>query len=137
MKMLAKIETLRRFVLMTVLAAMSMFVVSCSSSDDDDPVPAYDDFYIEFSCSGGGFTQQELTQMTTALNSQFADETMEGYSKDQAIYVFDSVVKSLKQSFRNGSEDVVGTLNLTLVLKTTDGKVVKRSTLYITNSGVS
>lgn len=62
---------------------------------------------------------------------------MEGYSKDQAIYVFDSVVKSLKQSFRNGSEDVVGTLNLTLVLKTTDGKVVKRSTLYITNSGVS
>ena len=75
--------------------------------------------------------------MTTALNSQFADETMEGYSKDQAIYVFDSVVKSLKQSFRNGSEDVVGTLNLTLVLKTTDGKVVKRSTLYITNSGVS
>ena len=75
--------------------------------------------------------------MTTSLNSQFADETMEGVSKDQAIYVFDSVVKSLKQSFRNGSEDVVGTLNLTLVLKTTDGKVVKRSTLYITNSGVS
>ena len=75
--------------------------------------------------------------MTTSLNSQFADKTMEGVSKDQAIYVFDSVVKSLKQSFRNGSEDVVGTLNLTLVLKTTDGKVVKRSTLYITNSGVS
>ena len=47
MKMLAKIETLRRFVLMTVLAAMSMFVVSCSSSDDDDPAPAYGDFYID------------------------------------------------------------------------------------------
>ena len=77
--MLAKIETLRRFVLMTVLAAMSMFVVSCSSSDDDDPAPAYGDFYIEFSCSGGGFTQQELTQMTTALNSQFADPKIRNY----------------------------------------------------------
>ncbi len=123
--------------LMAILTTMSLFVVSCGASDDDDPAPAYGDFYIEFSCSGGGFTQQELTQMNATLNSEFSSQTMEGISKDQAIYVFDSVVKNLKQTFKYSSDDIVGTLNMTLFLKTTEGKVVKQTVIYVTSVGVS
>ena len=134
-----KIEKLKHGVLMALLATMSLFTVSCSSDDDGNDIPTIGDFYVEYAFSGGGYTQEELTQLTAEFNAQLSEinQGLKGISKDAAIYKFDALVKTFKALFSDGASDVVGTLDLSLTLKTVDGKVVKHAVLHITKNGVN
>lgn len=121
---------LRFFTMALALTGMA-FVSSCSD-DDDQPQSTLHDYYIEASASGGGLDAAELKQFETELNSILSSDIIRGVNQDEAIYLFDDVMKSLKSSFSGGMQGVVGTLRVTFTLKTVEGKKVKVSTLNIT-----
>ena len=108
---------------------------SCSGDDDDDPVSGIHDYYIECNVSGGGLDASELTELKSELNLIMTDFDLDAMDKDQAIYIFDQVVKEFKYEFSEGIVGVEGTLKITLTLKTVEGSSVKSSTLKITNTG--
>lgn len=121
--------------MMIAILAMSINFSSCSS-DDDDPVSAYNDYYIECDVKGGGLDSSTLNTLKSQLNLELSELTyeMEGIDKDAALYIFDSFVKELKNEFSTGIDGVEGTLKMIFFLKTVEGKQVKTSTLNITNS---
>lgn len=117
------------------VAMLSMSFTACSDDDDDD-IPGIADYYIECKMSGGGYTSQEITSFESTLNSILSETTMKGYKKDEAIYVFDDVVRRLKKDvFVNGISDVTGTLQIVFYLKTTSGIVAKTATIKVTKNG--
>lgn len=120
--------------MMIAMLAMSINFSSCSS--DDDPVSAYNDYYIECDVKGGGLDSSTLNTLKSQLNLQLSELTyeMEGIDKDAALYIFDSFVKEMKGEFSSGVDGVEGTLKLVFILKTIEGKQIKTSTLNITNS---
>ncbi|MBE6288558.1 MAG: hypothetical protein E7099_10350 [Mediterranea massiliensis] len=122
--------------MMIAMLAMSVNFSSCSS-DDDDPVSAYDDYYIECDAKGGGLDSSTLNTLKSELNISLSELSyeLEGLDKDAAIYIFDSFVKSMKSEFSSGISGVEGTLKLIFYLKTVDGKKIKTSTLNVTNTG--
>lgn len=129
-----KLVNFKYLVMAMFVALLSMSFTSCSDDDDDD-VPTIADYYIECKMSGGGFSNQELTQMESYLNSQLTGTTFDGLERDEAIYIFDKIIKDLKVQFSDGLEGVVGTLNMILYLKTTDGVIVKTATIAVTKDG--
>ncbi|MGN1376293.1 MAG: hypothetical protein ACI4V5_07040 [Prevotella sp.] len=129
-----KLVNFKYLVMAMFVAMLSMSFTSCSDDDDDD-VPTIADYYIECKMSGGGLSNQELTQMEAYLNSQLAGTTFDGLKRDEAIYIFDKIIKDLKDKFSEGMDGIVGTLNMVLYLKTTDGVIVKTATIAVTKDG--
>ena len=119
------------FVMMVAMLAMC---VNFSSCDEDPAVSGLNDYYVECNVSGGGLDSSEISALKSALNLQFSELVLEALEVDEATYVFDRLVKELKYEFSGGLE-VDQPLKITLSLKTTDGKLVKKSTLTITYNG--
>lgn len=129
-------KTIKFLAMMIAMLAMNIGFSSCSN-DDDEPLSAYQDYYIECSAKGGGFDAAELKALESELNVSLSSVTdnLEAIDQDTAIYIFDKFVKGLRDEFSSGEEYIEGTLKLTLTLKTVNGKKVKSSTLNITSSG--
>ena len=119
------------FVMMVVMMTMC---VNFSSCEKDEAVEGLNDYYVEFNVSGGGLDASELSALKALLNYEFSEVVLEALEKDEAIYIFDRLVKELKYEFSGGME-IDEPLKITLYLKTTDGKLVKKSVLTISDDG--
>lgn len=131
-------KQLKYFSLATLALFAMLFSVtltSCSSDDDDDNVGSINDFYISCSLRGGGFDSQTLSTQEAQLNAAIAGSTMQGYTVDEAKYVFNNVVKEFKNEFSDGMSGLSEPLVITFYLKTTDGTTVSTSTLTVTQDG--
>ena len=105
-------------------------IVSCNK---EEPVEGnITDYYIECSVKGGGLNSQELYEIQTDLNYIIQDVVLEGYNRDEAIYIFDGLVTELKSEFSYGMDGITEPLKITLTLKTINGKKIKASTLTVT-----
>jgi len=132
MKQLANLK----FMAMALFVAMLSMSFTACSDDDDDDVPEIADYYIECKMSGGGFTNQELTQLEATLNGELSTTTMKGMKMSEAVYVFDNVIREMKRGvFVNGLPGITGTLNVTFYLKTTKGTVARTTTIKVTKNG--
>ncbi|MBR2866955.1 MAG: hypothetical protein IKC12_04460 [Alistipes sp.] len=122
---------MKKFVQYFVLSmAMVAGIVSCNK---EEPVEGnITDYYIECSVKGGGLNSQELYEIQTDLNYIIQDVILEGYNRDEAIYIFDGLVTELKGEFGYGMDGITEPLKITLTLKTINGKKIKASTLTVT-----
>ena len=122
---------MKKFVQYFVLSmAMVAGIVSCNK---EEPVEGnITDYYIECSVKGGGLNSQELYEIQTDLNYIIQDVILEGYNRDEAIYIFDGLVTELKGEFGYGMDSITEPLKITLTLKTINGKKIKASTLTVT-----
>lgn len=125
---------MKKFVQYFVLSmAMVAGVVACSK---EEPVESkITDYYIECTVSGGGLDASELNQLQSELNYDLSEIVMEGFDRDEAIYIFDGLVKDLKDDFSYGMDGISETLKIKLTLKTIAGKAVKSYTLNVTKDG--
>ena len=121
------------FMMMIAMMAMCVSFSSCGS-DDDEPIDGIYDFYIECDVTGGGLDSSEISTLKSALNLELSGLDLEAMEVDEATYVFDKFVKELKYEFSDGL-GIDEVLKITLYLKTTEGKTVKKSTLKITENG--
>ena len=119
------------FVMVVAMVAMCVNFSSCGETEDPTGL---NDYYVECSVSGGGLDSYELSALKSLLNLELSELVMEAMEKDEAIYVFDKLVKALKVEFSDGME-VDETLKITLTLKTMDGKSIKQTVLKITQNG--
>lgn len=111
---------------MTMVAGL----VGCSK---EEPVEGnITDYYIECTVKGGGLNSQELYEIQTDLNYIITDVVLEGFNRDEAIYLFDGLVTDLKGDFSFGMDGITEPLKITLTLKTINGKKIKSSTLTVT-----
>lgn len=122
---------MKKFVQYFVLSmTMVAGIVSCNK---EEPVEGnITDYYIECSVKGGGLNSQELYEIQTDLNYIIQDVVLEGYNRDEAIYIFDGLVTELKSEFSYGMDGITEPLKITLTLKTINGKKIKASTLTVT-----
>ena len=125
-------KTIAKYFMMVI--AMVAMSVNLSSCEKEDSITGLNDYYVECNVSGGGLNSSEISALKSLLNLEFSELSLEAMDKDGAIYVFDRLVKELKNQFSVGLE-VDETLKITLVLKTTEGKTVKQSVLKITQNG--
>lgn len=128
-----------RYMMLTVLLAlMSMVTISCSS-DDDEPIPTINDYYVEFKFSGGGLSEQQLSKITNSFNNSLQDNfSWTNVSSAQAEYYFGKVVDAVRETFADGYSDIIsGTMNVTVILKTKDGRIVKTEVVRVTRTGLA
>lgn len=131
---LKSMKTMKYLSMLLMMVALSVCMVSCG--DDDDPIgDSFQDYYIEADVQGGGLDAAEINELKSELNADLSDVRWEKMTKEDAVYYFDRSVKNLKQSFAEGMSGINGTLRITLTLKTSNGVVVKKSTLNITKDG--
>ena len=126
-----------KFLQLTTLLLSLMFTVgftACSSDDDDkDAISGFNDYFIEVTVSGGGYDAASLSGLQTSLNAQLQDFDLYKLEKDEAVEIFDYFMEEMKYDFIDGMSGVKGTLKMTFQLKTTQGVVVKTSTLNVTD----
>lgn len=134
------VDKLRYMMLTVVVALMSMVTFSsCGGDDDDEPLPAINDYYVQFNFTGGGLSEQELSQITANFNANLQSEfSWKNISSDQAIYNFNKVVDAVKKTFADGYSGVIsGTMDVAVILKTKDGKTVKTEIVHVTRTGLA
>lgn len=129
-----------RYMMLTVLLAlMSMVTISCSS-DDEEPLPDFGDFYIEFDLSGGGLNEQQLLQKRTDINRNYEkinDKYFVNIDLSIAKSNFKKVVENIKVEYRDGCKWAIsGTLSIIVMLKTKEGRIVQTEVIRVTRSGV-
>ncbi len=132
-------QSIKLLSMLLTFFAMSFTLTSCSN-DDDNPTSSIDDYYSEVtSVTGGGWTPQECSQFMNELNTNASLKLGPAYSwinidRDQAIYYFDTQMKTLKAAFGNGLSGISGTLTIYVVLKNSSGKTIKGATLSVTTT---
>ena len=129
-------KKLKYFSYVLLLMALCLPMVSCSDDDEDEEL-GIQDYFVELDLSGGGFTAQQLVELESEMNSELASESWNALTKDEALYLFNMIVDEFKSEFSGGVSGLKGTLKMTLYLKTTKGKTVKKATLNITEKGCS
>lgn len=124
-------EKLKSFMLMLLVASMSMAFTACGG-DDDEPINSNElgDYYIEFAMvDQGTLTASEATSIIGSLNSDVI--TMDGYTYSEATYTFNKFMKELADAL---DEDHNFTASIAGILKK-DKKEIDRKTLVITRTG--
>jgi len=128
-------EKIKFLTMMIAMLAMSISFSSCG--DEKEPGTDYYDYYIQCKVSGGGLDSSELNYLESQLNAELSDVEWEMLKKDDAIYYFDKKMKELRSAFAGGMSGITGTLYIKFILKTTEGDIIKTTTLNVTKDGCS
>ena len=89
---------------MVLIAMMSMSLASCGGDDDDDiGGDALNDYYFQFEVvDRGTLSDAAASQLMGQLNADAG--TLTAYKKSEAVYVFDSMVESLRVNYAGVNE---------------------------------
>lgn len=89
---------------MVLIAMMSMSLASCGGDDDDDiGGDALNDYYFQFEVvDRGTLSDAVASQLMGSLNAEAG--TLTAYKKSEAIYVFDTMVESLRVDYAGVNE---------------------------------
>lgn len=110
--------------------ALGAFTFVACNDDKDEPVDEFGDYYIKFELvDKGTFTEAEANQLIGELNSGV--EAQEGISKDQAIYLFDRVMRNLELTY-SGTNKFEVSFRVKLMNK---NSTVKSQMVKITRNG--
>lgn len=126
--------------LLMMIAMMAMCVNFSSCGDDEDtPDPnEVEDFVVSYTATGGGLDNTDLSYVEDYFEDEYG-RYLNGYSTNEAIYVFERFVREIRDDFSHGlSYDdaaIVGTLTLKLDMKNSKGKLVKTGYVYFTSTG--
>ena len=103
-KIFEKLQSKWNVLAMVLVAMMSLSLVSCGGDDDDDVGgDALSDYYFQFEVVDRGTLSDAMaSQLMGQLNADAG--TLPAYQKSQAIYVFDSMVESLRVDFAGVNE---------------------------------
>ena len=128
-----------KYLSMMLFMVMASVCFSACGDDDDNPVDPNEinNFYIEFDVKGGGLTSAELNSIKSDLAS--VDTYLKGCETQEAIYAFKEFVKGVRNIYaeEGGIATLSETLNITMTLKTEDGRTVTSGVVHVTNEGAT
>lgn len=103
-KIFEKLQSKWNVLAMVLIAMMSLSFASCGGDDDDDVGgDALSDYYFQFEVvDRGTLSDAAASQLMGQLNADAG--TLPAYKKSEAIYVFDSMVESLRVDFAGVNE---------------------------------
>ena len=103
-KIFEKLQSKWNVLAMVLIAMMSLSFASCGGDDDDDGGgDALSDYYFQFEVvDRGTLSDAAASQLMGQLNADAG--TLPAYKKSEAIYVFDSMVESLRVDFAGVNE---------------------------------
>ena len=103
-KIFEKLQSKWNVLAMVLVAMMSLSFASCGGDDDDDVGgDALSDYYFQFEVvDRGTLSDAAASQLMGQLNADAG--TLPAYKKSEAIYVFDSMVESLRVDFAGVNE---------------------------------
>ena len=130
-KIFEKLQSKWNVLAMVLVAMMSLSFASCGGDDDDDVGgDALSDFYFQFEVvDRGTLSDAAASQLMGQLNADAG--TLPAYKKSEAIYVFDSMVESLRVDFAGVNE-----FELSFRAKLMTGKsTVKSKVIHIKTIG--
>lgn len=134
-------KTMKYLSMLLMMVALSMSMAGCG--DDDDAMPAGDeinDFFIEYTVTGGGLNQAQLNSVKTQVMSEYGSY-FDKMTTNEAIYEFKELVEEIRKDFSRGvtvgGAAINGTMDITMVLKTKDGKAIKKGIVHVTKDGSS
>lgn len=130
-KIFEKLQSKWNVLAMVLVAMMSLSFASCGGDDDDDGgSDALSDYYFQFEVvDRGTLSDAAASQLMGQLNADAG--TLPAYKKSEAIYVFDSMVESLRVDFAGVNE-----FELSFRAKLMTGKsTVKSKVIHIKTIG--
>ena len=130
-KIFEKLQSKWNVLAMVLVAMMSLSFASCGGDDDDDVGgDALSDYYFQFEVvDRGTLSDAAASQLMGQLNADAG--TLPAYKKSVAIYVFDSMVESLRVDFAGVNE-----FELSFRVKLMTGKsTVKSKVIHIKTIG--
>lgn len=130
-KFFEKLQSKWNVLAMVLVAMMSLSFASCGGDDDDDGgSDALSDYYFQFEVvDRGTLSDAAASQLMGQLNADAG--TLPAYKKSEAIYVFDSMVESLRVDFAGVNE-----FELSFRAKLMTGKsTVKSKVIHIKTIG--
>ena len=103
-KIFEKLQSKWNVLAMVLVAMMSLSFASCGGDDDDDVGgDPLSDYYFQFEVvDRGTLSDAAASQLMGQLNADAG--TLPAYKKSEAIYVFDSMVESLRVDFAGVNE---------------------------------
>ena len=103
-KIFEKLQSKWNVLAMVLIAMMSLSFASCGGDDDDDVGgDALSDYYFQFEVvDRGTLSDAAASQLMGQLNADAG--TLPAYKKSEAIYVFDTMVESLRVDFAGVNE---------------------------------
>ena len=103
-KIFEKLQSKWNVLAMVLVAMMSLSFASCGGDDDDDVGgDVLSDYYFQFEVvDRGTLSDAAASQLMGQLNADAG--TLPAYKKSEAIYVFDSMVESLRVDFAGVNE---------------------------------
>lgn len=114
-----------------LVAILSVGLVSCDGGDDDDDVTEFGDYHFVFTLvDRGTFSSADANAFIGSMNADIG--YLQAVSKDQAIYVFDKEIESLRTGFagENGFE-----ISFKVALVDTNNKTIRSKTVSIKQTG--
>ena len=133
-------KTMKYLSMMLMMLALSVCVVSCGDDEENINLDEIGNFYIEYNAQGGGLNAADLNSIKSQLASEYGSY-LNGVETKQAIYVFQELVKQIRDDFSGGvsfgGAAISGTLDIKLTLKTEEGKTVKTGVVHRTKDGSS
>ena len=129
-KIFEKLQSKWNVLAMVLIAMMSLSFASCGEDDDDVGGDALSDYYFQFEVvDRGTLSDAAASQLMGQLNADAG--TLPAYKKSEAIYVFDSMVESLRVDFAGVNE-----FELSFRVKLMTGKsTVKSKVIHIKTIG--
>lgn len=130
-KIFEKLQSKWNVLAMVLVAMMSLSFASCGGDDDDDVGgDVLSDYYFQFEVvDRGTLSDAAASQLMGQLNADAG--TLPAYKKSEAIYVFDSMVESLRVDFAGVNE-----FELSFRVKLMTGKsTVKSKVIHIKTIG--
>ena len=130
-KIFEKLQSKWNVLAMVLVAMMSLSFASCGGDDDDDVGgDPLSDYYFQFEVvDRGTLSDATASQLMGQLNADAG--TLPAYKKSEAIYVFDSMVESLRVDFAGVNE-----FELSFRVKLMTGKsTVKSKVIHIKTIG--
>ena len=130
-KIFEKLQSKWNVLAMVLVAMMSLSFASCGGDDDDDVGgDPLSDYYFQFEVVDRGTLSDAMaSQLMGQLNADAG--TLPAYKKSEAIYVFDSMVESLRVDFAGVNE-----FELSFRAKLMTGKsTVKSKVIHIKTIG--
>ena len=130
-KIFEKLQSKWNVLAMVLIAMMSLSFASCGGDDDDDVGgDPLSDYYFQFEVvDRGTLSDAAASQLMGQLNADAG--TLPAYKKSEAIYVFDSMVESLRVDFAGVNE-----FELSFRAKLMTGKsTVKSKVIHIKTIG--
>lgn len=121
------------FLMLTIALVGVVSLSSCGGDDEKEPEILYDDYYLSVKVSGGGLNAQDLAYFENSLNTEISNTSLYGLTREEAIACFDAEVYSFKSAFTNGIDGLTENLVITLYLKTTSGKEIKKMKITISD----